>query len=213
MEKQEVDLTTALMLLQRSGKMPTAVTGDPEFLQQVIDNLVEVCAIDPLTGMPNRRRMEEELERHRTLVVRGRKVSLLIIDIDGFKRVNDEFGHPAGDRVLKAASAAVRKGIRDSDLPARMGGEEFVVILPDTSIEHAAEVAERIRRIFSMEHLGDGIGPMTVSIGGAAMVVGESPLETLRRADSCLYAAKKNGRNRIVLDQNQNIVEEEPIAA
>lgn len=203
---QELNLKAALTLLKRGGIAVTAELGTDAHLQQVIDGLVALSAIDPLTGLPNRRRLEEELAR------RGRKISLMAVDIDHFKRVNDIHGHAAGDKVLRIAAQAIRAAMRDSDIPARVGGEEFAVLLPDADINIARDVAERLRRTFAQTFFGEGVGQLTISIGVAAMQRGESPEECLVRADTCLYAAKRNGRDRIVVDSGESIADE-PVEA
>ena len=203
---QELNLKAALTLLKRGGIAVTAELGTDAHLQQVIDGLVALSAIDPLTGLPNRRRLEEELAR------RGRKISLMAVDIDHFKRVNDIHGHAAGDKVLRIAAQAIRAAMRDSDIPARVGGEEFAVLLPDADINIARDVAERLRRTFAQTFFGEGVGQLTISIGVAAMQRGESPEECLVRADTCLYAAKRNGRDRIVVDSGESIADE-PVKA
>lgn len=193
-------LDSALAILRRSNIELAAPPGSPDYLQQVIDGLVTVIAIDPLTGLGNRRRLDEELERQSQLVKRAKFVSVLVADLDGFKRVNDSHGHDIGDSVLRQAAAVVRRTVRDSDIATRMGGEEFAIILPDTDIKVAAEVAERLRRAFIAEQFGDQISPLTVSIGVASLKCGEHPNECIKRADACLYAAKRSGRNRVVVD-------------
>ena len=203
---QELNLKAALTLLKRGGIAVTAELGTDAHLQQVIDGLVALSAIDPLTGLPNRRRLEEEFVR------RERKISLMAVDIDNFKRVNDIHGHAAGDKVLRITAQVIRAAVRDSDIPARVGGEEFAVLLPNADINIARDVAERLRRTFAQTFFGEGVGQLTISIGVATMRRGESPEECLVRADTCLYAAKRNGRDRIVVDSGESIADE-PVEA
>ena len=193
-------LDNALAILRRSGIELAAPPDSPDYLQQVVDGLVTVIAIDPLTGLGNRRRLDEELERQSLSVKRAKQVSVLVADLDGFKRINDSHGHNVGDDVLRQAATVVRRTVRDSDIATRMGGEEFAIILPDTPIKIAAEVAERIRKAFISEPFSAEIGPLTVSIGVASLKRGERPDECIKRADACLYAAKRSGRNRVVVD-------------
>ena len=122
-------LDSALAILRRSNIELAAPPGSPDYLQQVIDGLVTVIAIDPLTGLGNRRRLDEELERQSQLAKRAKFVSVLVADLDGFKRVNDSHGHDIGDSVLRQAAAVVRRTVRDSDIATRMGGEEFAIIV------------------------------------------------------------------------------------
>jgi diguanylate cyclase (GGDEF)-like protein/PAS domain S-box-containing protein len=162
--------------------------------------LLELSQSDPLTGVANRRcffqRANEEFERARRF---GRALSLVMLDIDHFKRVNDRWGHAAGDRVLRALCENCAQLLRKVDLLARVGGEEFAVLLPDTDLEGAWQLAERLRvgaagRAVPEE--GESIR-FTVSAGVATLLPSDTLLEeVLRRADRALYEAKGAGRNR-----------------
>jgi diguanylate cyclase (GGDEF)-like protein len=162
--------------------------------------------IDPLTGVFNRRawgrRLAELQERTR---LRGESLSLLFLDLDRFKEINDRFGHDAGDRALQTLAAVMREELRDVDEVGRYGGEEFVVALPGVGARRAMQIAERIRG--RLQHLASASpegGLPTVSIGVASARGDEPELETLvRRADQAMYAAKKSGRNRVVLDSGE----------
>ncbi len=157
----------------------------------------ELAETDPLTGILNRRkfysRMEAEIERsHRY----GRPLSLLMLDIDFFKKINDTYGHATGDRVLQTLVSIVRRHIRKMDVFARYGGEEFVVLCPETNIWNATILAERLRS--SVEEAGFGqAGTITVSFGAAQLKEKESGDDLIRRADDALYDAKQRGRNRV----------------
>jgi len=173
------------------------------------DNLqlsMELAITDALTSLYNRRYMESHLG---TLVeeaaARGKPLSLLILDVDYFKSINDGFGHDAGDDVLREFAMRVRKSIRGIDLACRYGGEEFVVVMPETDMAVAALVAERIRRRIAGEPFliqkGAAGVDVTISIGIAALGPGESDAGALlKRADQALYRAKRDGRNRVVAD-------------
>ena len=166
--------------------------------------LHEQAMRDPLTGLGNRRQFEERANAALSLARRrGRALAVLMIDIDRFKRVNDEHGHAAGDEVLRALGACLAGSLRGSDICARIGGEEFAAVLPDEDLEGGAATGERLRRL--VEKLG--IRPeaareriaITVSVGAAAFPRDGDALEPLlRRADERMYRAKENGRNRIV---------------
>ena len=163
---------------------------------------LETLAItDPLTGAFNRRRLFELLEIERQRVLRGGDVmSLLMLDIDFFKKINDTYGHAAGDAVLRELVARCRAALRDTDAVCRYGGEEFVALLPLTPREGAANLAERLRTAIAGAPVYSGDTPIavTVSIGAAEYQRGESVEQTLARADKGLYAAKESGRNRVV---------------
>jgi diguanylate cyclase (GGDEF)-like protein len=164
---------------------------------------VEIRAnIDALTGLPNRRYLQEVLATVGPRRRAGDRLGALMIDLDHFKRLNDRYGHPAGDRVLRAVGERISTAIRADDTPARYGGEEFVVLLRRADPQQAVDVAERIRaQIAEMTPQQLGIGePLTVSIGVA---VADShvadPGALLHAADEALYRAKREGRNRVVL--------------
>jgi two-component system, cell cycle response regulator len=174
-------------------------------LRETVHATIELAIVDALTGLPNRR----YLDSHFGALVedalnRGRPLSALVLDVDKFKAVNDTHGHDAGDEVLKEFALRVRKSLRGPDLVARFGGEELVVVMPDTPIETAQLAAERIRSRVQQEpfsiHKGAGAIPVTVSIGVAAVTrLDETPETLLKRADQALYQAKAEGRNRVVL--------------
>ncbi|HVM31231.1 MAG TPA: sensor domain-containing diguanylate cyclase [Candidatus Limnocylindrales bacterium] len=156
--------------------------------------------LDPLTGLPNRRYLDELLSS----VAPGRRASdhtgALMIDIDHFKRLNDRHGHQVGDNVLRAVAEQIALAVRSSDTPARYGGEEFAVVLRQATPDQAADVAERIRRAVSaMEPAALGVGePVTVSVGVAVASGPGMDVRTLiERADRALYRAKSQGRNRV----------------
>src|SRR5215813_4346700 len=167
---------------------------------------MELAITDSLTGLYNRRYMESHLG---TLVeeaaARGKPLSLLVLDIDYFKAINDNYGHDAGDDVLREFATRVRKSIRGIDLACRYGGEEFVIVMPETDMAVAAVVAERIRRCIAGEPFaiqkGSGAIDVTISIGIAGLAQSNDTAESvLKRADQALYRAKRDGRNRVVAD-------------
>jgi diguanylate cyclase (GGDEF)-like protein len=164
--------------------------------------LEKLALTDPLTGLANRRAFQEALGAELARSVRhGRPASLLFLDLDHFKQVNDDHGHAVGDEVLSGFSAVLRRGCRRGDLAARVGGEEFAVLLPTTGRVPATLVAERIRRATEAHSLGLTVAvPVTVSVGVASTEeLPEAPEAAglLRRADAALYRAKAEGRNRV----------------
>jgi diguanylate cyclase len=160
--------------------------------------LERLSRIDPLTGLPNRRQWEQAVSSEFSRAQRtDRKAALIVLDIDHFKAVNDEFGHPIGDLVLKQLGAALQASVREIDTPGRFGGDEFGVVLTEASPVEASEIAERIRSNILMASV-----KFTVSMGIAAFDMElESMGEWIRRADQALYAAKRQGRNRIARSQ------------
>jgi diguanylate cyclase (GGDEF)-like protein len=157
---------------------------------------------DPLTGLANRRAAKARLDAEQARIERhGTPLSVLMLDLDRFKRVNDEWGHAAGDRVLRAAAEAMREELRACDLGARFGGEEFLVVLPDTPLDDAARVAERIRRRIGALPIDvdGGMLHVTVSVGVAQLHGSEAIDSMIARADDALYTAKSSGRDRVEL--------------
>jgi diguanylate cyclase (GGDEF)-like protein len=154
---------------------------------------------DPLTGLANRRHFSQELEHELERCRRdGRPLTVIVCDLDHFKDVNDSYGHMAGDRVLRLVADVLAEHSRAIDLPARFGGEEFAIILPDTDLDAGEVAAERLRR--EIEHRSALAGPpVTLSLGVACtQQVGLAQDALYRAADRALYAAKDTGRNRTV---------------
>jgi len=177
-----------------------------ERLRDTVQYSMELALTDPLTGLFNRRYMETHVG---TLVersaARGKAVSVLILDIDYFKSINDTFGHDAGDDVLREFADRLKKSIRGIDLACRYGGEEFVVVMPETDLGVATLVAERIRRRIAGESFAVERGArslkVTISVGIAArMGPQDNASQILKRADEALYRAKRDGRNRVAAD-------------
>jgi diguanylate cyclase (GGDEF)-like protein len=177
-------------------------------LLEEVENLEESATLDPLTGLWNRRvfaeRLDDEYARHERY---GGQLALLMIDIDGFKGVNDMYGHVAGDAVLVAVAEVMRVTLRATDLPARYGGDEFAVVLPSTAKTEAFAVAEKLRLlleeavvpIHSIAHGDRGVA-VRASIGVAAASASiQEPVQLLEAADRALYRAKANGRNQVRL--------------
>jgi len=173
--------------------------------QVVRENLEEQrqkALIDPLTGLPNRAAWTERLEHEVTQWPRhGNSLLLAMLDLDHFKRINDNYGHLAGDRVLKIIATVLRKRLRGSDFIARFGGEEFVLLVPDTPLASGAKLAEGLRAAIEacpFHFKGEPV-TITVSVGMTAFKAGEHSDLVLKRADQALYRAKSAGRNRVEL--------------
>lgn len=165
--------------------------------------LQQMSRTDGLTGLFNRRYWEEQCEfEYKRSMRTGQDTSLVILDIDHFKKINDNYGHPAGDQVIKTMAKIITTAVRETDIAGRYGGEEFTVILPDTDAKSAKLVAERIRKLterLPVEYEGQAIN-FTVSVGIAMLDPSYgSHLIWLDRADKGLYEAKETGRNRTVM--------------
>ena len=198
----------AVELLKNAGlPLPDVAPGDTAWLQGVVEGLVELATRDGLTGLANRRTFEGALAREAARIARGGEPALLLLlDIDHFKRINDTYGHAAGDAVLKAVARAIADQVRPMDMVARIGGEEFGVILPSCAVPFAHSAAERIREAVSQAGVVSAHGlrlQATVSIGGAFAgdVIKADPLLWCARADHQLYQAKSEGRNRTCIEQ------------
>ena len=178
------------------------------YMERLRDNVqisIEMAITDALTGLYNRRYMETHIG---TLVdqalARGKPLAVLILDIDYFKSINDTHGHIAGDDVLREFAIRIRKSVRGIDLACRYGGEEFVVVMPETNMAVATIVAERLRRRIASEPFmierGARSVDVTISVGIAALGPGDCATSVIKRADQALYRAKRDGRNRVVQD-------------
>jgi two-component system, cell cycle response regulator len=175
-----------------------------EQLRSNVQATIEAAVTDALTGLFNRRYMESQLAAHVDQAThRGRTLAVLALDIDFFKSVNDTHGHDTGDQVLKELAQRLKRNVRNLDVVCRTGGEEFIIILPETDRDAAQSIAERIRRSVSAKHfcMGSKSGPLglTISIGVANLDgTHDSMDELLKRADQALYRAKREGRNRVI---------------
>lgn len=174
-----------------------------EDLSAVNDKLQALAHIDPLTGIGNRRDFEMRAQRELARAQRyQRPLSLLSLDVDHFKRINDTHGHAVGDEVLRALARVANQELRENDLLARFGGEEFVALLPDTTLDEALVVAERMRGALGACCVLSGEAGIrfTVSVGVAQLADGSSELTSLlKAADKALYQAKQKGRNQVCL--------------
>ena len=176
-----------------------------ERLRDNVQMSIEAAITDALTGLHNRRYMESHLGKLVELAdSRGKPLAVLVLDIDYFKSINDTYGHDCGDDVLREFAIRVRKSIRGIDLACRIGGEEFVVVMPETDMAVAATVAERLRRKIAAEPFPIEQGrrniDVTISIGIASLEAHDTSAQLLKRADQALYRAKRDGRNRVVAD-------------
>jgi diguanylate cyclase len=183
-------------------------SGEVAELRQNLEAVRREALTDPLTGIPNRKLFESRLrEAARNAIETGEALSLLMLDIDHFKRFNDTYGHQLGDQVLRLVAKTLADGVKGRDTPARFGGEEFVIVLPQTRLENAVTLGEQIRRTMARHKVvrkdsGEEYGVIALSVGASVYRPGEDLAELIRRADAALYHAKHTGRNRVVAEDD-----------
>ncbi len=191
----------------RAAKLEANFAEKSRELDTIRDSLnksEERARTDTLTGLPNRRALEEFFRQAQIAAMeKDEPLSVLLIDIDHFKKFNDNFGHGVGDQVLRLVAKALRDLVRGEDLPARYGGEELIAVLPRTDLATCAAIAERIRKSiadcqFTRRSTGEILPQITVSIGVGQFLYGEAMADLIDRCDRALYLAKKAGRNRVV---------------
>ena len=162
-----------------------------------ISSMQSISMNDPLTGIANRLHFTMVYKHAINVAVREqRPLGVIFFDIDHFKRVNDEYGHLIGDEVLKDIAALVKRRLRKSDIFARWGGEEFIILLPDTPLDESRMIAKTLRIAIELENF-ENVGRLTCSFGVATLHENESPEGLLQRVDELLYRAKSKGRNRV----------------
>ncbi|WP_448060003.1 GGDEF domain-containing protein [Cellulomonas hominis] len=191
-------LTGMVYVLSRTKEHAALAFRVAEHAEAEARTLRELAHRDALTGLANRRRLVDELGFQSALVNAGQDVSVVYLDLDRFKTVNDEQGHTVGDEVLRAVAAAALREVGPADLVARLGGEEFVVVAPGMSLSRAAVLAEQLRHAIPVAtEIAVGTA-VTASFGVAAMQPGEEPHELLARVDALMYSAKRAGRDAVV---------------
>lgn len=196
-----------MRMAKMGDRMQLRLSNLNETLRCRQEELCCLAATDPLTGLCNRRSFLELAEQERVRSERyGFSMVLLLMDLDNFKRINDDYGHDIGDLVLKHVSRILRDTLRQSDLLARFGGEEFIALLPETSMDGALVIAERLRFHVAEAAIQapGGFLSITISIGAAGFQpCGSMALDVLtKRADEALYVSKKEGRNRATCSRN-----------
>jgi diguanylate cyclase len=175
-------------------------------LQQSLEAIRAESLTDPLTGLGNRKYFDRMIEMAvQSALANGEPLSLLMLDIDHFKSFNDSYGHLTGDQVLRLVGMSLKQTIKGQDITARYGGEEFAVVLPNTALRQALTVADHIRRAVMAKELkkkstGEILGRVTISVGVSMLKPGDDTDALIERADGCLYAAKRNGRNRVICE-------------
>ncbi|MEL7488994.1 MAG: GGDEF domain-containing protein, partial [Pseudomonadota bacterium] len=183
-------------------------------LRHNVENIQREAMLDPLTGIKNRKTFDATI-RDKFVEARkqGTPLTLVLADIDHFKSFNDQWGHQTGDQVLRLVAEVMNANVKGKDVLARFGGEEFAVILPETSLANAAMLANRIRRAVEARRLkkrrtGEDLGVITMSMGVALATPNDDVENFIERADQCLYLAKGRGRNQVVCD-NESVYTED----
>jgi len=188
-------------------------------LRSKLDNVRKESLTDPLTNIANRKAFDDAVQQAVEHMAREPEaVTLLLCDIDHFKKFNDTWGHQTGDQVLRLVANCLSENVKGRDTAARYGGEEFAVVLRGIGLDAATHVADQIRKTVETKKLvkkstGDVLGTITISIGVAQFAPGESAETVIRRADACLYGAKQNGRNLVVNQNDPRIAVLESTAA
>lgn len=204
-------LTATQRVMQRNRELESELslsTQEISELKRHLEQTRRAALTDPMTGIANRHHFDSQLERDARLAEeRGEPLSLLLIDVDHFKRFNDAYGHLMGDEVLKVVARTLKANLKGRDTAARYGGEEFAVILPQTTLAQAVLVGEHVRRALATHSLtnrrtGQNFGTITVSVGAAAFRPCERLSDLIERADRALYAAKRQGRNRVLAEHD-----------
>ena len=201
-------LVTATAEMQQNNQaLEARLSASKQEIDELQENLETVrteSLTDPLTTLANRKSFDDALG---SAIVAARAhnepLSLLLTDVDHFKKFNDMFGHLTGDQVLRLVALSVKQNVKGQDLAARYGGEEFALLLPNTTLRAAMTVADRIRCAVMAKELmkrstGEHLGRITISVGVASLRPDDTAQTLIERADACLYAAKRNGRNRVV---------------
>ena len=180
-------------------------------LQHSLDAVRNESLTDPLTTLANRKYFDEGFARTvLDATASAEPLSLMLADIDHFKSFNDTYGHLTGDQVLRLVALSIKHNVKGQDIAARFGGEESAIVLPRTALREATSVADQIRRAVMSKELmkrstGQHLGRVTVSIGVATFRRGDTIQSLIERADSCLYAAKRNGRNRVISEVDPEV--------
>jgi diguanylate cyclase len=183
-------------------------------LQQSLEAIRAESLTDPLTGLGNRKYFDRSIETAvQNALATNEPLSLLMFDIDHFKSFNDSYGHLTGDQVLRLVGMSLKQTIKGQDITARYGGEEFAVVLPNTALRQALTVADHIRRAVMSKELkkkstGEILGRVTISVGVSMLKAGDDTDALIERADACLYAAKRAGRNRVVCEADPEYIAE-----
>ena len=207
---------TASEMKKDNNTLEQRLTASKQEINQLQENLEVVrteSLTDPLTGLSNRKFFDISLnEAIEISVERSEPLSLVMTDIDHFKTFNDTWGHLTGDQVLRLVAMSVKQNVKGQNIAARYGGEEFALVLPNTVLRSAITVADHIRRAVMSKELmkrstGQNLGRVTISLGVATARKGDTMQTLIARADACLYAAKRNGRNRVISETDPEVAQ------
>jgi diguanylate cyclase len=207
-------IQTAKSMEQTNQTLEARLSASKQEINQLQENLEAArneSLTDPLTTLANRKYFDQALGKAVNEALSHQEpLSLMLTDIDHFKTFNDNFGHLTGDQVLRLVALSVKQNVKGQDIAARYGGEEFVVVLPNTVLRSAITVGDHIRRAVMTKELmkrstGEHLGRVTISVGVAALRPGDTVQSLLERADACLYAAKRSGRNRVVCETDPGV--------
>jgi diguanylate cyclase len=180
-----------------------AATSQIETLSKQLEETQREVLLDGLTGLNNRKAFDKKIKELCEKADRNEGLfSVIMLDIDYFKKFNDRYGHQVGDEVLRIVGSHLKENLKGKDFPSRYGGEEFIVLLVDTSLDKATIFADQIRNSISKKGLkikktGQSLGTITVSLGVSEIRPGDTPESVVERADSALYLAKDSGRNNV----------------
>jgi diguanylate cyclase len=196
---------------QKLEERLTASKQEISVLQESLEAVRNESLTDPLTQLANRKFFDTSLDAAiADARAKNEPLSLLLTDIDYFKKFNDSYGHLTGDQVLRLVAMSMKQNVKGQDTAARYGGEEFAVILPNTVLRSAITVADHIRRAVMTKELmkrstGEHLGRVTISIGVATLHKSDGPQALIERTDACLYAAKRHGRNRVMCETDPEV--------
>jgi diguanylate cyclase len=213
-------LVTATAEMQQNNQaLEARLSASKQEIDQLQEHLETVrteSLTDPLTTLANRKSFDDAFVRAiGDAHARNESLSLLLTDVDHFKKFNDTFGHLTGDQVLRLVAMSVKQNVKGQDIAARYGGEEFAVVLPNTALRAALTVGDHIRRAVMAKELmkrstGEHLGRVTISVGVAMLRPDDTPQTLIERADACLYAAKRNGRNQVIAENDPEIIKAAP---
>ena len=202
---------TASEMKQNNASLEARLTASKQEINELQENLEAVrteSLTDPLTALANRKYYDQALNKAiADANERSEPMTLVMIDIDHFKKFNDTWGHLTGDQVLRLVATSLKQNVKGQDIAARYGGEEFSIVLPNTVLRAAITVSDHIRRAVMSKELmkrstGQSLGRVTISLGVATLQPGDTAQSIIARADACLYAAKHNGRNRVISESD-----------